>query len=162
MTLLYSQNGWVASPDRNAILIHNFDVPGTKRYFAVNSHVAPILISFAAEYHKHVAAIDSGKWDEWGYHFAQIPGQNVYSNHASGTAIDINATCHPWKTDPTHNFTAVQIATIHTLVKKYEIRWGGDYKFGWKDGMHFEIIETPAQVVKRIVEMKLPMPHVSK
>ncbi len=157
-----SQNGWPASPDRNVIDVHNYQVPGTKRYFAVTSHVAPILIAFATEYHKLVQPIDVGIWDDWAYNFAKIPNQTDLSNHASGTAIDINASCHLWKTAPEKSFTAMQIAAIRALVKKYGIQWGGDYKYGFKDPMHFEMVQTATQVAARIKTMKLPMPLVSK
>jgi hypothetical protein len=160
VTLLYSQNGWIASPDRDAILIHNFDVPGTKRHFSCSSKVAPILIAFAAEYHK-IQPIDVGTYDDWGYNFAKIPNSNDYSNHCSGTAIDINATLHQWKSSKS-GFTPTQEKAIDALCAKYGIRWGWRYKSGFKDPMHFEAIETPAQVAKRIIDMKLPMPAISK
>ena len=160
MATQYSQNGWAASPDKNAIGVKNFQVPGTQRHFSCAAAVAPILIAFAAEFHKNIEPIDVGTYDDWGYNFAVIPNQSDYSNHASGTAIDINATLHPWK--KTGTFSLVKLVKLHLLVRKYGIRWGGDYAHGWKDEMHFEIVETPIQVRARIATMKLPMPQVSK
>jgi hypothetical protein len=162
MTQLFSQNGWPVGLDRASIDVHNYQVPGTKRYFAVNSHVAPILIAFAAEYHKLVQPIDSGIFDDWGYNAAVIPNTKVYSNHASGTAIDINATCHPWKTEASANFTSMQIAAVHALVKKYSLRWGADYLHGFTDPMHFEITRSQSAVASQIATMKLTMPKVAK
>jgi hypothetical protein len=118
------------------------------------------LIAFAAEFHKSVEPIDVGTYDDWGYNFAVIPNQTDYSNHASGTAIDVNATKHAWKS-PTSGFTLVKEAAIDALCKKYGIRWGWRYQSGWKDPMHYEITETPAQVKARITTMKLPTPKVS-
>jgi len=157
---LKSQNGWTASDDRNAIGVKNFIVPGTTRHFAVASAVAPILINFAAEFHKKISKIDVGTYDDWGYNFALIPNQKDYSNHASGTAIDIDATLHPWKKSGT--FSIKKTIKLRRIAKKYGIRWGGDYKSGWKDEMHFEIIETPSQVKARIAKMKLTTPKVRK
>ena len=158
--MLTSQNGWPASADKNAIGVKNFDVPGTTRHFSCASAVAPILIAFAAEFHTKIEKIDVGTYDDWGYNFAVIPNQTDYSNHASGTALDIDATLHPWK--KTGTFNALKVIQLHLLVKKYAIRWGGDYSSGWKDEMHFEIVETPEQVKARIAKMKLTMPKVSK
>lgn len=159
MTLL-SQNGWPASADRNSIGVKNFQVPNANRHFSCASAVAPILINFAAEFHKSIEPIDVGTYDDWGYNFAIIPNQSDYSNHASGTAIDINATLHPWKR--TGTFSLVKLVRLHLLVRKYGIRWGGDYQHGFVDPMHFEIVETPAQIRARIASMKLQTPKESK
>lgn len=156
----YSQNGWPASVNKETIGVKNFQVPGANRHFSCASAVAPILIAFAAEFHKTIQPIDTGTYDDWGYNFAVIPNQHDYSNHASGTAIDVNATLHPWKKIGT--FPLIKRVKLHLLVKKYGIRWGGDYCAGWKDEMHYEIVETPVQVRARIAKMKLPMPAVSK
>lgn len=45
--------------------------------------------------------------------------QACYSNHASGTAIDLNATRHPLGTIAAHSFTKKQIAAIHARLKRY-------------------------------------------
>ena len=160
--ILHSQNGWLASADRNVIDVHNYQVPGAHRYFSCASGVAPILINFAGEFHAKIEKIDTGTYDDWGYATpVVIPGSPIISNHGSGTAIDINAVFHPWKKIGT--FHLLQVVKLHLLLKKYGIRWGGDYGKGcFKDEMHFEIIETPAQVKARIAKMKLPMPQVSK
>jgi hypothetical protein len=157
----FSQNGWPASPDQNAIDVHNYDVPGTHlRHFKVCKLAAPVLLAFAAEYHK-IQPIDAGTWDEWGYNFAKIPNSTDVSNHASGTAIDVNATLHPWKSTKS-GFSWLKQIKIRLLVRKYGLRWGFDYAHGWKDPMHFEVVETKAQVAARIKKMKLPMPTLSR
>jgi len=160
MTVLFSQNGWVASADKSVIHVKNFQVPGANRHFSCAETAAPILINFAAEYHKLVELIDVGTYDDWGYNFAVIPNQKDYSNHASGTALDINATKHQWKA-ATSGFTPEKETIIDGLCTKYGIRWGWRYKYGFKDPMHFEIVETPATTVLRIKKMQLPMPKES-
>lgn len=155
-----SQNGWIASKDKNAIGVKNFQVPGTQRHFSCTQAVAPILINFAAEFHKQVEPIDTGTYDDWGWSVGDSVGIGAMSsNHASGTAIDINATLHPFSRSGTFNL--VKLVKLHLLVRKYGIRWGGDYH-STKDEMHFEIVETPIQVRARIATMKLPMPQLSK
>ena len=155
-----SQNGWPASSNRNFIGVKNYMVPGTKRYFAVATEAAPLLIAFAADFHRLVQPIDIGNWDDWGFHFALIPGSKDLSNHCSGTAIDINATKHNWGS--TGTFSIQQVIIIHSLVNKYGLRWGGDYRFGKKDEMHFEIIVSPIKAKFLIAKLKLSMPKVYK
>lgn len=76
----------------------------------------------------------------WGYNYREIRGATGLSNHASGTALDLNAPKHPLGTAPSANFTAAQIAVIRAIVAATEgcVRWGGDYT-GRQDPMHFEI-----------------------
>ena len=76
----------------------------------------------------------------------------MFSNHASGTAIDLN-----WQKFPMfkRNMNKKQEEACRAIVKDCEglIRWGGDYKTG-VDQMHFEIAdkvkpEAIASFVKR-------------
>jgi len=157
---LFSQNGWIAGT-RAELGIQNYQVPGSNRYISCNPLVAPILIEFAAWFHKYIEKIDVGQYDDWGYATpVVIPGSNVISNHGSGTAEDLNSTRHPWKSVKS-GFSKLQEIRIRWKCRQLGIRWGFDYT-GWKDPMHYEIIETPAQVKARIAKMKLPMPQVSK
>ena len=154
---LFSQNGWPVSADRNAISVKNFQVPNANRHFSCTEAVAPILMEFAAWYHKYIQKIDVGTYDDWGYATPiAIPGSSFISNHGSGTAIDINATLHQWKA-PTSGFNILQVIRIRWRCRALGIRWGWDYSTGWKDPMHFEIVENHAQVLARIVRMRLPM-----
>ena len=62
-----SANGWPASADAEAIDIVRKPVPGTDLKLRVAKPVAPLLIAFAAEFHKQVEPIDKGTLDDWGY-----------------------------------------------------------------------------------------------
>ena len=93
--MLTSYNGWPASKDPAEIGIKSYAVPGTKRTLRCAEAVAPLLVGFAAEFHALIEPIDKGEWDEWGYAFRDVRGVvGKLSNHASGTAIDLNATKH--------------------------------------------------------------------
>ena len=139
--MLRSHNGWPASQDRKAIGITSHIVPGTKIKLACAEAVAPLLVNFAAEFDAKVEKIDKGTPDDWGYAFRTIRGSDVHvSNHASGTAIDLNATKHPLGKRGT--FTKAQEKTIRELCKKYGLRWGGDYQVR-ADEMHFEVTLNP-------------------
>lgn len=148
-----SHNGWPASQDRNAIKIKSYRIPGTRISFTCAAAVAPILVNFAKDFHERVEPIDKGKLDDWGYAYRPIRGTTVHlSNHASGTAIDLNATKHPLGASGT--FTKAQERTIRELCRHYGLRWGGDYEVR-KDEMHFEIHRNPEQVKDLIRDLGL-------
>ena len=150
---LTSPNGWPASENRKALGIETFTVPGTKTRFACAKAVAPILVSFAKDFHELVEPIDEGQLDDWGYAFRQTRGSDrILSNHASGTAVDLNATKHPL--GKSNTFTKDQTNTIQLLLVKYGLSWGGNYKRR-KDEMHFEIAMNKGQVQNKIKELGL-------
>ena len=150
---MFSQNGWIASEDQNAIGIKSFAVPGTKIKLRCAEKVAPLLVTFAAEFHAHIEPIDEGALDDWGYCFRNVRGAtDKLSNHSSGTAIDLNATKHPLGHAGT--FTPMQTVMIQALCKKYGLTWGGDYK-NRKDEMHFEVSVNEAQCAALIEKLNL-------
>lgn len=156
-----SQNGWPASANRNAIGVHNYLVEGANQHFAICAGAAPVLAAFAAEFNKLVTPINATgtTFDDWGYGCGDSRGISaMQSNHASGTALDINSTKHI-QGGTVSGYTPAQEATITKLCTKYGIRWGFTYHQN-KDPMHFEIIESQVQVAARIKSMGLPTPKV--
>jgi len=150
---LTSHNGWRASKDPDEITIKSYTVPGTKTRLRCAEAVAPLLIGFAAEFHELIEPIDEGAVDDWGYAFRQIRGStDKLSNHASGTAIDLNAPKHALGLVGT--FPPEKVPMIRALAKKYGLRWGGDY-LNRKDEMHFEIDITPAKAAALIAKLGL-------
>jgi hypothetical protein len=148
-----SQNGWVASKDPNEIKIKSFAIAGTNIKVRCQETAGIILAAFAGEFHAKVESLDDGALDDWGYAYRPVRGQTTgLSNHASGTALDLNATKHPLGKQDT--FTIIQKMTLQELVKKYGLRWGGNYNTR-KDEMHIEIIETLDQVKTRIKKLGL-------
>jgi hypothetical protein len=149
---LTSQNGWTASADPKEIGIGSFPVPGTKIKLRCAAPVAPLLVTFAAEFHQHIEPIDEGTLDDWGYAFRNVRGStDKLSNHSSGTAIDLNATKHPLGHAGT--FTPMQSVLIEALCKKYGLTWGEKWKR--PDGMHFEISLNPAKCAELIEKLNL-------
>ena len=150
---LKSSNGWPASKDPAEIGIKSFKVPGTDIKIRVAEKVAPLLVGLAAEFHKEIEAIDKGPLDDWAYNFRIIRGStdNTLSNHASGTALDLNASKHAL----THRntFTPENMIKCKALAAKYGCKWGGDWKRA--DEMHFEINLTPKEVIERIKALGL-------
>jgi hypothetical protein len=145
-----SQNGWPASDEPRTIGIESYLVPGTKIYIRCSKKVAPLLINFCAEFNGEVEKLEGGALDDWGYAYRPIRGQEDagnLSNHASGTAVDLNARSHPL--GKRNTFTDQQEAKIRALAVKYGLRWGGDYK-NRADEMHFEINLSPLGVKEKI------------
>ena len=135
--MLTSYNGWPASKDQAEIGVRSYLVPGTMRKLRCASAVAPLLIGFAAEFHSLIEPIDDDGLDDWGFAYRDVRGvPGKLSNHASGTAIDLNATKHPLGQIGT--FEANKVPMLRALAHKYGLTWGGDYK-NRKDEMHFEI-----------------------
>jgi hypothetical protein len=151
--MLTSHNGWKASKDPAEIDIKSYQVPGTKVKLRCASACAPLLIGFAAEFHKLIEPIDEGALDDWGYAFRPIRGQTEkLSNHSSGTAIDLNAPKHALGLIGT--FPPEKVPMIRALSKKYGLKWGGDYQ-NRKDEMHWEIDLTPEKASALIIKLGL-------
>lgn len=141
-----SQNGWLAN-DRGVIA--SYQLPGGKVALRAGD-VSVVLLWCATEWHRRVEPL---KWPgNWGYAERNIRGSSTtLSNHASGTAIDLNAPAHPLGVAASKTFTAKQITTILEIVAYCEgvVRWGGTYSR--PDGMHLEI-NAGAAAVKRIAD----------
>ena len=145
---LTSYNGYPAAKDPADINIKSYPVKGTDRKLRCAESVGPLLAAFAAEFHELIEPIDEGTYDDWGYAFRMVKGStDKISNHASGTAIDLNATRHPMGKVGT--FPAEKVPMIRALAKKYGLKWGGDYR-NRKDEMHFEI-EISATKAKQLI-----------
>jgi hypothetical protein len=150
---LKSSNGWPASKDPAEIGIKSYPIPGTDIKIRCAEAVAPLLVGLAAEFHKEIEAIDKGALDDWSYNFRMIRGStDSLSNHASGTALDLNANRHPLGKEDT--FSPENAAKCISLAAKWGCKWGGSY-VRRRDDMHFEINLTPKQVKERITALGL-------
>jgi len=150
--LLTSYNGWPASKDQAEIGVKAYKVEGTSLKLRCAEKVAPLLINFAKEFNELIEPIEGGTFDDWGYAYRDVRGvPGKLSNHASGTAIDLNATKHPLGKVGT--FDAGKVPMLKALVKKYNLTWGGDWTR--PDPMHFEISIGPAKVAELINKLGL-------
>lgn len=147
--------GFSISPNPGRIGIKTYRVPGAPGVsIPVRSEVAPLLIGFAAEFHRKVEPLHAG-WC-WGYAFRAIRDRLVPSFHSGGLAIDLNAPKHGLGSNPSRSFSPRQIATIRALCRKYGLRWGGDYR-GRKDPMHVEVILPRAQAIALAQRLQAPV-----
>lgn len=139
-----SQNGWTAN---DVSLTQNYTIGNGRQIRLRKGDAGFLLKHFADWFDAKVEDIDQGILDDWGYAEREIRDGTALSNHASGTAMDLNATKHPLGARGT--FPAAKADGIRQRLKLYDgvIRWGGDY-VNRADEMHFEIVGTPAQVTR--------------
>jgi len=144
-----SQNGYSAN-DRSVIA--TFTIPGSSRKIALRKgDCSVVLLDMLGWVHANICHIDTGQLDDWGYAERTIRGSSTtLSNHASGTAADLDALRHPLGVRG--SWTPAQATAIRARLRLYEgaIRWGEDYT-GRPDGMHFEI-NAGSAVVARIAQ----------
>lgn len=133
-----SQNGWPVqfnddSIDRTPILGQRFPNGFLK------GNVYEAFVWLFTQLNNRVERVALGTpADDWGWYVKKIEGSTTYSNHASGTAGDYNASRHPMGVRNT--YSAAQRAEIHRILHEADgvFRWGGDY-VNRPDDMHFEI-----------------------
>lgn len=156
-----SQNGWPvdksgANQDRNPIY-GSVKVPNG----VLKGDVAVVLRYVAKRYHETVEPLRGGTC--WGWFVKPIEGSASISNHASGTAIDLNADQHPMGVAASKTFSAKEIAACRAIVKACDgaVRWGGDYS-GRPDSMHWEVVGSKAAtaaLAKKIRAAVAPQPQ---
>lgn len=136
-----SQNGWFVHTSSSAL--QSLDaITGRVRPGAVHQ----VFEHLCRRFHAEVEPITRGH--SWGWAYRPIRGSSSgYSNHASGTAIDLNAPAHPLGRRGT--FTSTQVAAIRRILADLDgaVRWGGDYQ-NRADEMHFEINTDAAHLAR--------------
>lgn len=153
-----SITGFAALPNGSSKL-GTFTIPGTAVKLVLRKDVAPILINFAADFHRLVESLILKKCG--GHNYRYIAGTTTWSRHARGIAIDLNWSRHPQGANNT--FSAADEKVIHNLLKKYSykgtplIRWGGDYT-GKKDEMHFELNQSLTSCLAAVKLLQAPRP----
>lgn len=137
----YSQNGFFVIPRS---LCKTYRIGSATSVALRNTDAGWLLADLAKFIDQNVENIDAIR-DDWGWADRNVRGSSsVISNHASGTAIDINATRHPrgkhntWKPE--------QVKRIQDKLEQYDgcIRWGRDFHTT-VDEMHFEIVVSAAK-----------------
>jgi hypothetical protein len=143
-----SVNGWPVLDQKDKQLV-TWKIPSASRTLNLRWGSAGfLLVHWAVWWDDVIEPLDRDKqWDDWGWASRPIRGQvSGYSNHASGTAVDLNATKHP-RGAPIHNsFSDKQIRLIRRRLDFYSgcLEWGGNWpsfpgSTALTDGMHVEI-----------------------
>jgi hypothetical protein len=141
-----SQNGYTVLDPQDVV---KWVVPGTRRHFITRpGPVGFVQVHFALFFDEEIEPLDREQtWDDWGYNRRQIAGSSLWSNHASATALDLNAVQHPQGKRGT--FTDGQEREFRKRLDFMDnvIRWGGDFNTT-PDEMHWEIDKPRDQVVE--------------
>lgn len=135
-----SQNGWrVRESAGDARLVRLGGFPGS-----VLDTIRPIFDYLVSEFARRVEPIEGPVRDDWGYSYRPIAGTSIISNHASGTAVDLNALRHPQGRRGT--FTDAQVREIRAILSELDdvIQWGGDWD-ARPDEMHFEVRRSASE-----------------
>ncbi len=153
-----SYNGWTASKVPSELAITPLTYKGESFAPGVRGGDVHFLFTLlVADLDHWIEPIYAPGWheaDEWGWNYRVNRNANNLSCHASGTAIDYNATRHP--NGKRGTFVAWQVNGIRNMLRtnyRSLIRWGGDFT-GTPDEMHFEVVGTVGQVRQFVAEMK--------
>lgn len=115
-----------------------------------------LLVFVALWWHERVERLDTqAQHDEWGWAPRNIRGSSVISNHASGTAVDLNATLHPLGVPAAKTMSPVQIKRCLQLQRRLlgTVRWGGTWDR--PDAMHWELNASRVRVVAMWAVLRL-------
>ncbi len=147
-----SANGWPVVNTRGTRVVAIPD-SAVKLRVRDDDDVAAILTCIAWWVDHHVEDIDVQRGvrghdvpDDWGHAVRKIRGAaRAISNHASGTAIDLNAVAHPMGVRST--WSNAQIKAVRDLLRQLNasdapqvVRRGEAYR-SRVDGMHFELAQ---------------------
>jgi hypothetical protein len=137
-------------------------VPGANRHIVLrDGAVGFLLIHLALWWHEVIHPLNApGElWDEWGYSDRRTDGV-VWSEHAGGQAMDLDATRHPRGVALSRNLTPLQIVRIRARLLFYRgvLGWGGQFR-RVVDGMHFERkpevpLDKCERVARRMMDTK--------
>lgn len=163
MTVSY--NGWSASPYSSSIGIRKYAVPGTRESIWLRSSAAPVLLYVLDQWNRTIEPVQGNILDEWGWAYRQTRGGGSISNHASGTAVDINATHYP---RGRANMSYAKILKVRALIRKINkaagktlLKWGGEWSGAYKDQMHVELAEgTSPTDVQRAMKALSDKPNI--
>lgn len=142
-----SQNGWPVL-EADSDLLHTWLIPtakGTVKFRLRQGSAGFLLCHLALWYDQAIDPIIDPVLDDWGYAYRKIGDTSIWSDHASGTAIDIDALKRP---QGTHTFTAAQKAAIKTRLGLYGNAIASGAFWSNVDEMHFSLAKPLADVQK--------------
>lgn len=166
MKLTGNVNGWpVLEPGSK--LLHTWELPGTARRITMrHGSCGLVLAHLALRFNDLIERLDlPGKGDavdEGGHSYRPITGGTSPSQHATGTAVDLNWRRHPYGVPTAHTFTVKQRDLIHqwlahTYVADHTrvVEWGGDWpshpgSTASPDAMHFQLRAVGMTAVEQL------------
>lgn len=139
--MAYSANSWRAN---DPTLVSRRRVPGTAVDLTVRIGApGDLLLEVASRFDAEIQDIDNarGALDDWGYAERPIRGGTQLSNHASGTALDLNATRWPLGTPASRNLRPDKIVQFGRVIAATRgvVVWGAVWSR--PDPMHIELAD---------------------
>jgi len=141
--------------------LRKFVIPGSDRTITLRDGAAGFILAHVALwFHERVEALN-GKpaLDDAGWNYREARGSSSWSNHASGTAEDLNWNDHPWHKVGT--FSKIKTALIRAWLKtRYLgcVEWGGNWRSENADEMHFELVKDLA-ACERLARILMKSPR---
>jgi hypothetical protein len=158
-------NGWpVLAPGSS--YLHQWVLPGTRRRIVMrHGSCGLVLAHLALRFNDRIERLDNpgaDPVDEGGHSYRPITGGSSWSQHATGTAMDLNWRRHPYGVPTAHTFTVRQrreirrwLATFYAVGELAVVEWGGDWpshpaSSAKPDAMHFQLRRVSMSTVERL------------
>lgn len=138
-----SVNGWPAHPDPAVLGLRTYAVPlqsGRTVSLWLHPKAAPALVQMIQWWDQHVEPIDPADTGSFAYRPVRGYGWSSVSNHASGTAVDLNGSRH--RLGRRGTVPAGLAEAIRAKAAELGLRWGGTYR-SRADEMHVEVESPP-------------------
>lgn len=141
-----SLNGWSVIMTAADPRLRVIKIPGTNRTVRMRRAVAPVFAAFLADWHAEMPKrlkLDDGPVDSWVFRKSRFT--DGYSNHASGTAVDLRYDI--LKPDGKPHMSQTEMKILNKILDRYKTSDGhrifanGEW---WRkpDGMHTELSQS--------------------
>lgn len=153
-----SQNGFPGLMDGDHRL-YTWTIPsktGSIRIRLRSGSTGFLIVHFILWWSEALEPVFGKVLDDWGWAYRPVRGAEVLSNHASGTAADINATKYPLGLDGMHPADQRKIRRRLPFYRGC-LRWGGDYR-NRLDQMHIEI-DQPLAKCEKVARLLMKTPR---
>lgn len=153
-----SLNGWPVIMTAADPRLRTIKIPGTNRTVRVRRGVAPVFAAFLADWNAEMPKrlkLDKGPVDSWVYRKSRFV--NKYSNHASGTAVDLRYDI--LKPDNQPHMSQTEKKILNRILDRYKTKDGhrifanGEW-WNSADGMHTELSQSWDRGAKRNTTFK--------
>lgn len=152
-----SINGWLVLRPGDKRLSTG-TVPGTKIRLTLRDVCLPFFLALASDYNTMIEPLSLGRNDDGGYAFRTSRKSTRWSNHASGTAIDLNWSGHGSRNLANRKWWDLRrnrTATDEIKARYKIVNWGGDWSDRFYDPMHWELKAGTNSAAVRGMIMKL-------
>lgn len=149
-----SLNEWPVISNSLDPRLRTIKIPGTTRSIKIRRACAPLFAAFLADWQREMPkrmSLNPGPTDGWNYRSSRA--SDNFSNHASGTAVDVlYSSVLPADGKP--HMTAAEKAILNKILDRYKTSDGhrvlanGEW-WNHEDGMHTELSQAWDRGAKR-------------